>query len=59
MSITNDQELDNRIHDFLERKTQRFPELAKLDAEQERTGLLVKIQSNVSGWFHPIPKRAL
>jgi hypothetical protein len=58
MSITSDQELDARIHSFLERKTKRFPDLAKIEAEQERSGLLVKIQGNVSEWFHPQPRQA-
>ena len=58
MSINNDHELDARIHSFLERKTKRFPELAKLEAAQERSGLMVKIQSSLSDWFHPVPRRA-
>lgn len=57
-TISNDSELDARISSFIDRKTKRFPEIANLEAEQERSGLLIKIQSNVSDWFHPVPRRA-
>ncbi len=42
MSINKDDELEARIQNFLERKMQRFPEIANIDAMQERTSLTSK-----------------
>lgn len=57
-AINNDQELDARINSFIERKTKRFPDLAKVEANQERSSVFVKVQSNMSDWFHPTLRRA-
>ncbi len=50
MSISKDNELDARIHNFLERKMKRFPEIANLNTEQGRSSLTVKAQNKRAGW---------
>lgn len=58
MSIKTEQELDQRIHNFIERKTQRFPDIAKIQNQQERSSILVRMQGNVSELFRPTAHRA-
>ena len=53
MSINNEQELDSRIRNFLERKTKRFPELTKIEGTQERIGIATKAQADFSEWLYP------
>lgn len=50
MSINKEDELDARIQNFLERKLQRFPEIANLDAKQERSSLTAKARRNGAVW---------
>lgn len=57
MSITSEQELEARIHSFLDRKLERFPEIARMESVQERSSLTVKVQASMSGLFRT-PKRA-
>lgn len=42
MSKNNKLELEKRIHNFLERKLERFPEIASMDDEAQRANLTVK-----------------
>ena len=51
MSISSGQELDQRIHNFLESKLKRFPEIANMSIEQQRSSSTIRNRANTEGWL--------
>lgn len=51
MSISNGQELDERIQNFLESKLKRFPDIANMNVEQGRSSLTLKNRADTSAWL--------
>jgi hypothetical protein len=51
MSISSGQELDERIQNFLESKLKRFPDIANMSMEQERSSSTIKNRANTSAWL--------
>jgi len=52
MRVRDDQELEAKIHLFMDRKLQKFPELRKLETKRESTSLLTRVQDFVAIWPH-------
>lgn len=52
MVTAADHKLDERIHSFLDRKTEQFPELERIGAKDERTTLLTRVQEAVTALTH-------
>ena len=51
MSISNGKELDQRIQNFLETKLKRFPEIANMSIEQERSSSTIRNRANTDNWL--------
>lgn len=52
MVTAADHKLDERIHSFLDRKMQKFPELDRIEINDERTSLLTRVQDMVTTMTH-------
>lgn len=52
MGTLADHKLDQQIYNFLDRKTEQFPELDRIVAKHERASLLTRVQDMVTSVTH-------